>query len=102
VLGRLLARMTIALGAAAPTVWETHAQRKGGAVGYEVVSPDEDPRRDYHSICDASGDSNILDTPPRPPRARGGAIDLAGFYADRLNFAFPVASPRRGTHPRRR
>ena len=74
----------------APTVWETDPLRRAGAVGYTVVSPDEDSRRDYHSICDASGDSNILDT-LLSRLARGGEINLAGFYSDRLNFAFPVA-----------
>ena len=89
-LGRLLARITTALGAQAPTVWETDPQRMGGAVGYKVVSPDEDPRRDYHSICDASGDSNILDT-LLGRLTRGGEINLAGFYSERVNFAFPIA-----------
>ena len=90
VLGRLLARITIALGATPPTVWETDPLRTAGAVGYTVVSPDADPRRDYRSICDASGDSNILDT-LLGRLARGGEINLAWFYSDRLNFAFPVA-----------
>jgi 3-hydroxyethyl bacteriochlorophyllide a dehydrogenase len=90
VLGRLLARITVALGAPAPTVWETDPRRTAGAIGYTVVAPDADPRRDYRSICDASGDSNILDT-LLARLARGGEINLAGFYAERLNFAFPVA-----------
>jgi 3-hydroxyethyl bacteriochlorophyllide a dehydrogenase len=90
VLGRLLARITMALGGAAPTVWETDPARMAGALGYKVLSPDEDPRRDYRSICDASGDANILDT-LLGRLARGGEINLAGFYAERLNFAFPVA-----------
>jgi 3-hydroxyethyl bacteriochlorophyllide a dehydrogenase len=90
VLGRLLARITIALGAPPPIVWETNPSRAAGAVGYTVLAPDDDTRRDYRSICDASGDSNILDT-LLGRLARGGEITLAGFYSDRLNFAFPVA-----------
>lgn len=90
VLGRLLARITVALGAPPPTVWETDPRRIAGAVGYTVLAPDADQRRDYRSICDASGDANILDA-LLSRLARGGEIALAGFYADRLNFAFPVA-----------
>jgi len=90
VLGRLLARITIGLGAPPPTVWETDPRRAAGAVGYTVLAPDADTRRDYRSICDASGDPNILDA-LLSRLARGGEITLAGFYSDRLNFAFPVA-----------
>ncbi|MGQ7368025.1 hypothetical protein ACTGXS_11120, partial [Streptococcus suis] len=38
VLGRLIARMTMARGGAAPTVWETNAARRDG-VGYRVIAP---------------------------------------------------------------
>ena len=47
IMGRLLARMTVAAGAPAPTVWETQAARRSGAEGYSVVHPDDDDRRDY-------------------------------------------------------
>lgn len=90
VLGRLLARLTIALGAPAPTVWETNAQRRGGVCGYAVMDPEFDERRDYTSICDASGDAGIFDT-LIGRLAKGGEITLAGFYSDRINFAFPAA-----------
>jgi 3-hydroxyethyl bacteriochlorophyllide a dehydrogenase len=43
-MGRLLARITLALGLPAPTVWETQAVRREGATGYAVVAPDDDPR----------------------------------------------------------
>jgi 3-hydroxyethyl bacteriochlorophyllide a dehydrogenase len=62
VFGRLLARLTIAAGGAAPTVWEINPDRQTGAEGYEVVHPDDDERRDYTSIYDASGVSGLLDT----------------------------------------
>ncbi len=75
--------------------------RTGGATGYEVMQPDEDSRRDYRCICDASGDPNLLDTLIMR-LAAGGEIVLAGFYADRLSFAFPMAFIKRGTIPHRR
>jgi 3-hydroxyethyl bacteriochlorophyllide a dehydrogenase len=40
VLGRLLARLTVAAGARPPTVWETDPARQSGAVGYGVMHPD--------------------------------------------------------------
>jgi bacteriochlorophyllide a dehydrogenase len=90
VLGRLLARMTIALGAPAPTVWETNPARVAGADGYAVVHPDADDRRDYHAIYDASGDAGLLDT-LIGRLARGGEVVLAGFYETSLSFTFPPA-----------
>ena len=40
VLGRMLARLTLAAGGEPPTVWEIDEARRDGAVGYEVVHPD--------------------------------------------------------------
>ncbi len=90
VLGRLLARLAVLEGGAAPTVWETNAARRDGAVGYEVVDPDTDQRRDYRAIYDASGDSRLLDT-LIGRLGRGGEVVLAGFYDQPLTFAFPPA-----------
>lgn len=90
VLGRLLARLTVAAGAPAPTVWEIDAARQAGAVGYNVVSPENDERRDYQCIYDASGNGALLnDLVGRI--VKGGEIVLAGFYTQPLNFAFPPA-----------
>ena len=90
VLGRLLARLTIASGAPAPTVWEIDADRQGGAQGYAVCHPDDDERRDYASIYDASGQGALLnDLIGRIEK--GGEIVLAGFYSEPLSFAFPPA-----------
>jgi 3-hydroxyethyl bacteriochlorophyllide a dehydrogenase len=89
VLGRLLARLTLALGAPAPVVWETNEARRSGAVGYTVIDPETDERRDYNSICDASGAAGLIDTLVGR-LAKGGEITLAGFY-DRVSFAFPAA-----------
>jgi 3-hydroxyethyl bacteriochlorophyllide a dehydrogenase len=90
VLGRLIARIALALGGEAPTVWETNPVRLGGAVGYSVVDPIADERRNYRAIHDVSGDATILDT-LIARLAPGGEVVLAGFYADRLSFAFPPA-----------
>lgn len=90
VLGRLLARLTIAAGAPAPMVWEIDADRMSGADGYEVIHPDTDDRHDYRSIYDASGNGGLLnDLVGRI--AKGGEIVLAGFYTQPLQFAFPPA-----------
>lgn len=90
VLGRLLARLTLALGGEAPVVWETNARRSTGAAGYPVIAPQEDDRRAYASICDVSGDAGLLDT-LIARLSPGGEINLAGFYSEPLSFAFPPA-----------
>jgi bacteriochlorophyllide a dehydrogenase len=90
VLGRLLARLAVQHGAPPPVVWEKDAARSSGADGYLVTTPDQDERRDYGCICDASGDPTILDS-LIGRLAPGGEIVLAGFYADRMSFAFPPA-----------
>ena len=89
-LGRLLARITIAAGHAAPTVWEVNAARSAGAQGYSVINPQDDDRKNYRSICDVSGDANILDQ-LIAHLSPGGEIILAGFYDERPNFAFAPA-----------
>ncbi|WP_337876152.1 chlorophyll synthesis pathway protein BchC [Elioraea sp.] len=89
VLGRLMARLAVAAGAA-PVVWETNPARRGDACGYTVRDPAEDPRKDYRIIADVSGDAAILDA-LIARLAPGGEIVLAGFYGDRLSFAFPPA-----------
>ena len=88
ILGRLIARLVIATGAPAPMVWETNPARRDGS-GYTVIDPASDDRRDYRTICDASGAGDVLDM-LIPRLGKGGEIVLAGFY-DRLSFAFPAA-----------
>lgn len=90
ILGRLLARLTIVAGGPPPTVWEVDANRVAGAQGYQVIHPDEDTRRDYASIYDASGNTAVMDQWIQRC-AHGAEIVLAGFYAERINFAFPFA-----------
>jgi len=90
VLGRLLARMNVAAGITDFTVWETNPQRAGGATGYTVLHPDDDPRRDYQAIYDVSGDSGLLDS-LIARLAPGGEVVLAGFYAQPLSLNFAPA-----------
>ncbi|MEI8145376.1 MAG: chlorophyll synthesis pathway protein BchC [Alphaproteobacteria bacterium] len=89
VLGRLIARLCVALGGE-PVVWETNPARRAGATGYSVVDPADDARKDYPVVCDVSGDSGLLDT-LIGRIARGGEVVLAGFYEKPLSFAFPPA-----------
>jgi len=90
VLGRLLARLVILAGEKPPIVWEKNLLRHPGATGYEVILPDCDKRSDYDCIYDVSGDSTILDNLIGRV-CKGGEIVLAGFYPERLGFAFPQA-----------
>jgi len=90
VLGRLLARICVGMGAPPPVVWETNPVRRDGAKGYAVQDPATDPRRDYRAIYDASGDAKLLDT-LIGRIAKGGEIVLAGFYDQPLSFTFPPA-----------
>lgn len=90
VLGRLLARVALAVSGSAPVVWERDERRADGASGYTVLRPEADPRHDYRVICDVSGDSRLLDT-LIARLAPGGEIVLAGFYSEPLGFAFPPA-----------
>jgi bacteriochlorophyllide a dehydrogenase len=89
VLGRMIARLAVAAGAS-PVVWETNPARRDGALGYEVVDPASDTRRDYRTICDVSGDGALLDA-LIGRLAPGGEVVLAGFYDAPLSFVFPPA-----------
>jgi 3-hydroxyethyl bacteriochlorophyllide a dehydrogenase len=88
-LGRLLARIAVLAGGK-PVVWERNPARMAGAEGYDVVTPEQDERRDYKHIYDASGDAALLDTLVMR-LAPGGEIVLAGFYAQPISFAFAPA-----------
>lgn len=89
VLGRLLARVAIARGAPAPVVWEANALRRDHA-DYPVIAPEDDPRKEYRAIYDASGAGDLLNT-LIARLARGGEIVLAGFYEAPLAFDFAPA-----------
>ena len=90
VMGRLLARITLALGMPAPMVWETQPQRREGAVGYNVIHPDDDARKNYTAIYDVSGDGSLLNG-LISRLVPGGEVVLAGFYKHDLSFAFAPA-----------
>lgn len=90
VLGRLLARLTLAAGAPAPTVWEIDPARRDGAMGYDVIAPEDDTRRDYMSVYDASGSMEVLNDLVAA-LGKGGEIVLAGFYKEPIRFDFPPA-----------
>lgn len=90
VMGRLLARMTVAAGVKPPTVWEIDKARQSGGTGYAVVHPDDDDRRDYRAIYDVSGDATLLDK-LISRLAPGGEVVLAGFYSQPLQFSFAPA-----------
>lgn len=90
VLGRLLARITLALGREPPVVWERNPARATGAIDYGVIDPEHDSRRDYKNIYDVSGDASLLNS-LIGRIAPGGEIVLAGFYSEPLSFAFPPA-----------
>ncbi len=89
-MGRLLARLVLAAGQPAPTVWETQPVRRQGAEGYAVIHPDEDTRKDYRSVHDVSGDGSILNH-LIGRLAPGGEVVLGGFYKQELSFAFAPA-----------
>lgn len=90
VLGRLLARMNVAAGINDFTVWETNPARAEGALGYTVLHPDDDRRRDYKAIYDVSGDADLLDS-LIGRLTFGGEVVLAGFYAKPLSLNFAPA-----------
>ena len=89
VLGRLIARIAIHMGATDLTVWEQNPSRRETTLGYPVIHPDQDTDK-YQRVCDVSGDATILDK-IFPHLLTGGTAVLAGFYQDNVQFAFPPA-----------
>jgi 3-hydroxyethyl bacteriochlorophyllide a dehydrogenase len=90
VMGRLLARLTVAAGCPAPTVWETQAEMSQGAQGYDVIRPEDDPRKDYQAIYHMNGDTFNLDYLIQRIRP-GGEVVLAGLYKHGLQFSYSSA-----------
>ncbi|MEO0410352.1 MAG: chlorophyll synthesis pathway protein BchC [Pseudomonadota bacterium] len=90
ILGRLLARLTIALGGAEPVVWDIDPGRRAGDHGYKVIDPADDAGSTYSHIYDVSGAASILDQLVSHLRPAGEVV-LAGFYAGRVDFSFPPA-----------
>jgi len=94
VLGRLIARVAMANGTAAPVVWEPSEARRDGADGYSVLDPTLDQRRDYRSIIDTSGDLQLLER-LTSRLASDANLVLAGCYPEPLHFEFTTAYQRR-------
>lgn len=89
VLGRLIYRLTVAMGHPPPTVWEVDPARvTDGDV--RATNADSDPRRDYNHIYDASGNDALFDQ-LIARLARGGELVLAGFYPGQVQFDFAPA-----------
>jgi 3-hydroxyethyl bacteriochlorophyllide a dehydrogenase len=88
IVGQLIARIAMARGGQAPTVWETNPDRRDGD-GYAVIDPEADRHRDYRTVVDASGASDIVDTLVGR-LAKQGEVVLAGFY-QHISFRFPPA-----------
>ncbi|MBM3406849.1 MAG: chlorophyll synthesis pathway protein BchC [Betaproteobacteria bacterium] len=88
-LGRLLARITVALGGA-PRVWETRPERRDPGAGYTVCDPADDESRCFATIVDASGHGAALERWVTHLAPRGELV-LAGFYTSALNFDFVPA-----------
>lgn len=91
VLGRLLARIVIAVGGNSPLVHELSTARQDGARGYDVIAPAEDdsaPRRRIIDVSGAGGDhfDSLISR-----LAKGGELVLAGFYTEPVSFNFPQA-----------
>ena len=90
VLGRLIARILLATGNPPPVVWETRDARRNGAKGYVVTFPEAERDLRHDVIIDASGDATVIDKAIRHLNRRGDLV-LAGFYGERVDFAFPAA-----------
>jgi len=90
VLGRLIARLLIARGDPAPTVWEVNPARRSGSQGYEVTASEDDPQRAYATVFDVSGDEKIIDAVSARIQPLGEIV-LAGFYAKPVSFNFAPA-----------
>ncbi len=89
VMGRLIARIVVALGGM-PMVWETHDDRRSGAEGYLVRDPSYCKGQQFDCVVDASGAGDQLNQ-WIASLSPGGQIILAGFYSQPLSFQFVPA-----------
>lgn len=89
VVGRLLFRITQALGHPAPQVWEVNPAR-ASAEGITATTAEQDQHKAYRSIYDASGSADAIDG-MIGALSKGGTLCLAGFYTDRIGFTFAPA-----------
>lgn len=98
VLGRLIARIILAIGNPPPTVWETANQRRQDGDGYAVVDPSAEGATmpPMGAVIDASGNVSVIDRAISMLQKRGELI-LAGFYPGRVSFDFAPAFMREAT-----
>lgn len=101
VLGRLIARIIMAIGNPAPTVWETAQARRQGAQEYAVIDPTSDEgfaadAPTHAAVIDASGNIAVIDRAISTLQ-KGGELVLAGFYPGRVSFDFAPAFMRETT-----
>ncbi len=90
VLGRLLARLTIATGGAAPIVWERNRKRMAAPSATRWSIPPTTRYATAMPFTTSAATPNLLDA-LISRLAPGGEIVLAGFYSEPLSFAFPPA-----------
>ena len=88
-LGRLVARLTVALGGH-PLVWEVNPARRAGSQGYRVSAPDDSKGQRFQTIVDVSGHAPSLNEWVAH-LAPGGELVLAGFYTESLAMNFVPA-----------
>jgi 3-hydroxyethyl bacteriochlorophyllide a dehydrogenase len=103
VLGRLLARLTVAAGAPqpVPSGKPTPTAREGGAEGYTVIHPDADERRDYAASMTPRA-TRRCSTTLISRLKKGGEICLAGFYESAAELRLPARLHEGGAPARRR
>ena len=90
VLGRLIARIVMAVGYPPPTVWEAKPSRRSGAEGYRVIDPAIDRDVRFKGVIEASGNPEAIDVAIGHLEKQGELV-LAGFYGDRIGFDFAPA-----------
>ena len=88
-LGRLVARLTVALGGH-PRVWEVNPARRAGGQGYRVSAPEDSKGQRFQTIVDVSGHAPSLNEWVTH-LAPGGELVLAGFYTESLAMNFVPA-----------
>ena len=90
-LGRLLARLTVAAGAPAPTVWEIDPARARRRRRLRRSSPPKTIRAATTARSTTPRARRACSTSWSCRIAKGGEIVLAGFYTEPVAFAFPPA-----------
>jgi 3-hydroxyethyl bacteriochlorophyllide a dehydrogenase len=101
IVGRLTARLIIAMGNPAPTVWEINPARKRWRGGYEVTTAEACKGRTFASVLDASGDPDILDK-AIAVLERGGEIILGRLLQRDHELPLHSGLHARGEVPHRR